>query len=79
MIEKKREMKFIQQMINEKKKECTRLEEYNRMRKDGLTLSENMLSEDIRRFIQYFQENHEEAGLAAKEADQQQQIRMEKV
>ena len=69
MIDKKREMFLINQMIQDKREKTIKLEEYAQMRKDGLNCSQRMLSEDIRNFVKFFKENTDEANQATKNAD----------
>jgi len=54
MLQKKREMFLINKMIDKKKKESSKLEDYSTLRQDGLHCSEKMLAEDIKNFIAYF-------------------------
>lgn len=44
LIDKKREMALVQQMLETKQKEIEKLEEYALMREDGLNCSEKMLA-----------------------------------
>jgi len=47
-------MFLINKMIDKKKKEASKLEDYSTLRLDGLNCSEKMLAEDIKNFIAYF-------------------------
>lgn len=62
-------MFLINKMIDKKKKESSKLEDYSTLRLDGLNCSEKMLAEDIKNFITYFQKNSEESNAANKEAE----------
>ena len=48
LIQKKREMGLVRDMLMTKEKEIERLAEYATMREDGLTCSESMLEEDTK-------------------------------
>lgn len=56
LIEKKREMFLVQQMLETKQEEIERLAEHATMREDGLTCSENMLETDTKAFLKFFNE-----------------------
>lgn len=79
MIEKKREMFLIKNMIATKKQESNKLEEYATMRQDGLQCSEKMLAEDIKNFIDFFKENSEKANEASKKCDKVAKQKADKV
>lgn len=54
LIQKKREIGLVQQMLETKQTEIERLAEHATMREDGLTCSENMLETDTHLFINFF-------------------------
>lgn len=54
LIEKKREMFLVQQMLETKQREIQRLEDHAHMREDGLKASEDMLTADTQGFIDFF-------------------------
>lgn len=54
LIEKKREMFLVQQMLRTKDKEIGRLEDYNKMRNIGLISSSRMLEYDTKSFLEFF-------------------------
>ena len=51
LIEKKREMFLVSQMLETKQEEIQRLELHAYMREDGLNCSERMLAQDTNSFI----------------------------
>lgn len=51
LIEKKREMFLVQQMLETKRDEIERLNEHASLREDGLICSENMLETDTKAFL----------------------------
>lgn len=54
LIEKKREMFIVQQMLRIKDKEISRLETYSKMRDHGLKCSAAMLEYDTKSFLEFF-------------------------
>ena len=54
LIEKKREMFLVQQMLSLKDKEIERLANHNEMRNIGLLSSQKMLETDTRSFLEFF-------------------------
>ena len=64
LIDKKREMFLVQQMLETKQEEIERLAEHATMREDGLTCSENMLETDTKAFLKFFNEIKEETQKA---------------
>lgn len=54
LIEKKREMFLVQQMLETKQEEIERLAEHATMREDGLLCSETMLETDTKAFLAFF-------------------------
>jgi hypothetical protein len=56
LVEKKREMFLVQQMLETKRDEIERLTEHATMREDGLTCSETMLETDTKSFLKFFNE-----------------------
>jgi RIO-like serine/threonine protein kinase len=65
-------------MIDLKVKENKKLEKFIKMRDEGLQCSEKMLSEDIKNFIAFFQQNSEQSNNANKDADYQSTISQDK-
>ena len=78
MIEKKRDMFLIKMLIGHKEQMSNQLENWSTLRDDGLKLSEKMLADDIRNFIEFFKLNSDEANEAQKEADAQAKTRQNK-
>ncbi len=70
LIEKKREMFLVSQMLETKQEEIQRLELHAYMREDGLNCSEKMLSQDTNSFIQFFNKIKEETTEAQKRLDE---------
>lgn len=60
LIEKKREMFLVQQMLETKNNEIKRLEEHAKLREDGLHCSEHMLETDTKSFLKFFNEIKEQ-------------------
>lgn len=54
LIERKREMFLVVQMLSIKQKEIATLEEYQKLRDEGLKFSEQLLHTDITNFIEFF-------------------------
>lgn len=71
LIEKKREMFLVQQMLETKQREIQRLEDHAFMREDGLNCSENMLKTDTESFIEFFRTIKEQTAAAQKELEEQ--------
>ena len=69
LIEKKREMFLVQQMLETKQEEIERLAEHATMREDGLTCSENMLETDTKAFLKFFNTIKQETQEASTELD----------
>ena len=67
-IEKKREMFLLQMMIDIKKEEIKKLEQFALLREYGLKNSEDMLMEDMNRFNDYWDSCKHESHNAMKEA-----------
>ena len=67
-IGKKREMFLLQMMIDIKKEEIKKLEQFALLREYGLKSSEDMLMEDMNRFNDYWDECKRESHDAMKEA-----------
>jgi hypothetical protein len=78
LIEKKREMFLVQQMLETKQEEIERLGDHAQMREDGLTCSENMLETDTKAFLKYFNEIKEMTHKASQELDNTRRLRNEK-
>ena len=70
LIEKKREMFLVSQMLETKQEEIQRLELHAYMREDGLNCSERMLAQDTNSFIQFFNKIKEETTEAQKRLDE---------
>lgn len=60
LIEKKREMALVRQMLDTKEDEIQRLVDHTNARKEGLACSEKMLAQDTTSFIQFFNSIKEE-------------------
>ncbi len=56
LIEKKRDMFLVQQMLETKRDKIESLNEHASLREDGLTCSENMLESDTKSFLKFFNE-----------------------
>jgi hypothetical protein len=69
VVEKKREMFLVQMMLDIKKKEIQKLEEYALLREDGLNYSEKMLDKDLKEFTQFLEKNKESRHDAQKQAE----------
>jgi len=69
LVEKKREMFLVQQMLETKRDEIERLTEHATMREDGLTCSENMLETDTKAFLKFFNEIKKKTQDASKDLD----------
>lgn len=67
LIEKKREMFLVQQMLETKQREIQRLEDHAFMREDGLNCSEKMLAQDTNSFIAFFNDIKEKTQQANKD------------
>jgi hypothetical protein len=78
VIEKKREMFLLQMMIDIKKEEIKKLEEYELVREDGLRASENMLIDDMTEFNKYWDESKKKSHDAIKEADEANKAKIKK-
>ena len=69
LIEKKREMFLVQQMLETKRDEIERLNEHASLREDGLICSENMLESDTKSFLKFFSEIKDKTNKASKELE----------
>jgi chromosome segregation ATPase len=69
LVEKKREMFLVQQMLETKRDEIERLTEHATMREDGLTCSENMLETDTKAFLKFFNEIKKKTQDASRDLD----------
>lgn len=65
LIEKKREMFLVQQMLELKDKEIERLASHNEMRQIGLLCSEKMLEADTKSFLDFFAEIKKQTNSAS--------------
>lgn len=79
LIEKKREIGLVQQMLEVKQTEIERLAEMATMREDGLTCSENMLETDTHLFINFFNRIKQQTQHASKVLDDTRRTKNEKV
>ena len=80
LIEKKREMDLIKEMIKTKRAETNKIEYYEKKRIEALDESEKFLSQDIKSFVDFFKKNSQEskkvvAEAEAKRAEHQEQIK----
>ena len=78
LVEKKREMFLVQQMLETKRDEIERLTEHATMREDGLTCSETMLETDTKAFLKFFNEIKDKTQKASKDLDQTRKVKNEK-
>lgn len=70
LIDKKREMFLVQQMLETKQREIQRLEDHAFMREDGLNCSEKMLAQDTNSFIAFFNDIKEKTTAAQRELEE---------
>jgi hypothetical protein len=80
LIEKKREMDLIKEMIKTKRAETNKIEYYEKKRIEALDESEKFLSQDIKSFVDFFKKNSQESKKVvseaeAKRAEHQEQIK----
>jgi len=75
LIEKKREMFLVQQMLETKKEEIERLNEHATLREDGLVCSENMLETDTKSFLKFFNEIKDKTQKASKTLDDTRRVK----
>ena len=78
LIEKKREMFLVQQMLETKRDEIERLNEHSALREDGLICSENMLETDTKSFLKFFNEIKDKTQKASKTLDDTRRVKNEK-
>ena len=78
LIQKKREIGLVQQMLETKQTEIERLAEHATMREDGLTCSENMLETDTHLFINFFNRIKQQTQDASKTLDDTRRTKNEK-
>lgn len=76
LIEKKREMDLIQEMIKTKRSETQKIEYLEKKRQEALEESEKFLSQDIKSFVDFFKKNTSESKQAIQDAENQKNIRM---
>lgn len=69
LIEKKREMDLIKEMIATKREETNKLESYEKKRDEALDESEKFLSQDIKSFVDFFKENSAQSKKAQDKAE----------
>lgn len=70
LIQKKREMFLVQQMLETKYKEIERLANHNEMRQRGLQCSQNLLDTDTKSFLEFFAKIKQETSKASQELEQ---------
>ena len=78
LIEKKREMFLVQQMLETKRDEIERLTEHAALREDGLSCSEQMLETDTKAFLKFFNEIKEKTSDASKNLEKKRKEKNEK-
>jgi uncharacterized phage infection (PIP) family protein YhgE len=76
LIEKKREMDIIKEMIVTKREETNSIEYLEKKRQEALEESEKFLSQDIKSFVDFFKKNTSESKQAMQDAEDQKNIRM---
>jgi hypothetical protein len=76
LIEKKREMDLIQEMIKTKRSETNKIEYLEKKRQEALEESEKFLSQDIKSFVDFFKKNTSESKQAMQDAENQKNTRM---
>ncbi len=76
LIEKKREMDLIHEMIQTKRIETGKIEYLEKKRQEALEESEKFLSQDIKSFVDFFKKNTSESKQAMQDAEDQKTIRM---
>lgn len=76
LIEKKREMDLIKEMIKTKRNETNKIEYLEKKRQEALEESEKFLSQDIKSFVDFFKKNTSESKQAMQNAENQKNIRM---
>ena len=62
-------MFLVEKMLDIKQKEIGKLEEYGKLRREGLAFSEEVLNHDTKAFIDFFKEKRDESSLAIKDAE----------
>ncbi|MBM3456519.1 MAG: DUF4200 domain-containing protein [Bacteroidetes bacterium] len=75
LIEKKREMFLVQQMLQTKDEEMERLADHNDQRQTGLHCAALMLETDTKSFLEFFAKIKQEQHLAGKELEKKTQER----
>lgn len=76
LIEKKREMDLIKEMIATKRKETEKIEALEKKRIEALDESEKFLSDDIKAFVDYFKKHTQLSKDAIAEADTQKVLKV---
>mmetsp|Transcript_36845 Transcript_36845/g.36474 ORF Transcript_36845/g.36474 Transcript_36845/m.36474 type:complete len:326 (+) Transcript_36845:315-1292(+) len=76
LIEKKREMDLIHEMIQTKRIETSKIEYLEKKRQEALEESEKFLSQDIKNFVDFFKKNTSQSKEAMQEAENKKNIRM---
>lgn len=76
LIEKKREMDLIQEIIKTKRSETNKIEYLEKKRQEALEESEKFLSQDIKSFVDFFKKNTSESKQAMQDAENQKNTRM---
>jgi len=71
-------MFLVQQMLETKNEEISRLAEHATMRQDGLECSENMLETDTKAFLKFFNEIKDNTQKASKQLDETRRTKNDK-
>lgn len=77
-IEKKREMRQVQQMLVTKQQEIKRLDELTKLKDDGLHCAETMLETDTHNFLLFFNKIKDKTQQASTELDARKKEKNEK-
>jgi hypothetical protein len=77
LIEKKREMFLVAQMLAIKDKEINKLQEHSEMRRVGLISSQQMLEQDTKSFLEFFTKVKQETNEATVELERKKKERNE--
>lgn len=77
LIEKKREMFLVAQMLSIKDVEISKLQDHSNMRRLGLISSQQMLEQDTKSFLEYFNEVKKNTNEASVELERKKKERNE--
>lgn len=77
LIEKKREMFLVAQMLSIKDVEISKLQDHSNMRRLGLISSQQMLEQDTKSFLEYFNEVKKSTNEASVELERKKKERNE--